>query len=858
MKTLMFSLFFLITLILINNSCAIAQSDAEIIKTSKNLLSSNNCEEAFNTAITVENKFNEKMQELLVEAYPCIIKKNFKEAYTYVVYPDDDAKSQLIKLYKFKSYLDKNVQTDSIFKKYVKLLDYNTYTRSKSIQELITSYNEKIKFIKEKIVSDSIAAITKKNEVATTKSNTVVNTTKQDTSASSTTFISPDTTTTKEKYYLIAGSYQTEALAQNAVDKLKAQGYSNAAVVGKNDYGSYRICYNSFDDKASATSELSKIKTNGISSVWLLTTNANTNSATVETSTTHTNSSNNININQKSDKTKYKIVKASDTVLTEGIYKIFYNSNWIIIDSSASASYYRIIKINASGIPFDTVKDYYAESNKLQWKGQMSKLDLQNRKKNVLEGVCIVYNSSGHIIDITYYKKGDDLWTTNYYSGQNNTTFNNGLCKALGTDQNTDKHGFGFIDNNGNIIIPFQYTHSSTGDFSEGLASVAKPGTDIFGYIDTIGNVVIPYQFNSAGSFNDNRAAVQFEKGDKWGFINRKGEMVIPSIYDEVRSFKNNECKVFLYSDTIYDSVTGWDGTIYNNPIGYLLCYINTIGIMKGDCEYIKNEPYWKYYHKKNGYNSVTLSNGGYEGELIDGKRNGYGTYTWDNGDKYEGEWKNDQRNGYGTYYYKNGTTASGTWVDGVLQSDNTSVDNTTKTYSIGVDDIVDGLLNVQNNVNSQNNVGENNTLTNISNDNTTTQMMPIKGCIGLYEMNFLSLQEDGYVIIGSLAHQTNLPIVGNRMASVPFKGWFLANDEEGGIAVGTLAIDYNITPCGQVAPIKFMEDCFIAFKEGCVTQGQIKYSLTFKGVQYPAGTNLYFKDDGSAEINTSPEIEFH
>lgn len=42
-----------------------------------------------------------------------------------------------------------------------------------------------------------------------------------------------------------------------------------------------------------------------------------------------------------------------------------------------------------------------------------------------------------------------------------------------------------------------------------------------------------------------------------------------------------------------------------------------------------------------------------YEGEVIEGKRDGTGTYTWNTGEFYDGKWTDNKMNGYGTYYYK-------------------------------------------------------------------------------------------------------------------------------------------------------------------------------------------------------------
>ena len=54
-----------------------------------------------------------------------------------------------------------------------------------------------------------------------------------------------------------------------------------------------------------------------------------------------------------------------------------------------------------------------------------------------------------------------------------------------------------------------------------------------------------------------------------------------------------------------------------------------------------------------------------YQGDLVNGVREGNGTYTFSNGDKYEGEWKNNQMEGKGVYTYQNGDKYDGEWVGG-------------------------------------------------------------------------------------------------------------------------------------------------------------------------------------------------
>ena len=61
-----------------------------------------------------------------------------------------------------------------------------------------------------------------------------------------------------------------------------------------------------------------------------------------------------------------------------------------------------------------------------------------------------------------------------------------------------------------------------------------------------------------------------------------------------------------------------------------------------------------------------------YEGEYVDGKWDGYGTYTWPSGQKYEGEWKEGKYNGHGKLTYSNDTVFEGTFVDGKKDGDGT------------------------------------------------------------------------------------------------------------------------------------------------------------------------------------------
>lgn len=62
------------------------------------------------------------------------------------------------------------------------------------------------------------------------------------------------------------------------------------------------------------------------------------------------------------------------------------------------------------------------------------------------------------------------------------------------------------------------------------------------------------------------------------------------------------------------------------------------------------------------GWGTYVFSNGEYTGEFKDGKQEGHGTYTWNNGDIYEGSWLAGKRNGTGTFTWSNGVKFQGQW----------------------------------------------------------------------------------------------------------------------------------------------------------------------------------------------------
>lgn len=67
-----------------------------------------------------------------------------------------------------------------------------------------------------------------------------------------------------------------------------------------------------------------------------------------------------------------------------------------------------------------------------------------------------------------------------------------------------------------------------------------------------------------------------------------------------------------------------------------------------------------------NGYGKYRYNNGIYSGFFKNGKRNGHGHFSWNNGDFYLGNWSNDLRNDYGSYFWKDGSHYTGEWKNNI------------------------------------------------------------------------------------------------------------------------------------------------------------------------------------------------
>ncbi|HOD80451.1 MAG: KWG Leptospira [Planctomycetes bacterium ADurb.Bin126] len=118
----------------------------------------------------------------------------------------------------------------------------------------------------------------------------------------------------------------------------------------------------------------------------------------------------------------------------------------------------------------------------------------------------------------------------------------------------------GYIDRNGKLVIPMEYT--SGGDFSEGLAPVSRKSQVVYsslrphpqgdgyvnatdepwGFIDPDNKLVVPMVYQYVWDFSEGLAPVR--RNGLWGYVDKKGREVIPPKYSLAHPFDHGAAKV--------------------------------------------------------------------------------------------------------------------------------------------------------------------------------------------------------------------------------------------------------------------------------------------------------------------------
>lgn len=98
----------------------------------------------------------------------------------------------------------------------------------------------------------------------------------------------------------------------------------------------------------------------------------------------------------------------------------------------------------------------------------------------------------------------------------------------------------GYIDKEGNEVIPLGKLSGLNSCFCEGFAVIGDGYDQKKGYINKKGEIVIPQIYSDAGDFSEGLAPVKSEETKLWGYIDKTGKMIIPMEYEDAKSFSEN------------------------------------------------------------------------------------------------------------------------------------------------------------------------------------------------------------------------------------------------------------------------------------------------------------------------------
>lgn len=121
---------------------------------------------------------------------------------------------------------------------------------------------------------------------------------------------------------------------------------------------------------------------------------------------------------------------------------------------------------------------------------------------------------------------------------------------------------YGFIDRNGNQIIPCIY--DDVKDFNEGVAPVKLNG--LWGFINDRNEWIISAKYESVTEFYDGLAG--FYENKKWGFINIKNEIILKPIYTGITFFSEGLCAV---NTSNFNAMNGGITTEVINKMGEVI-----------------------------------------------------------------------------------------------------------------------------------------------------------------------------------------------------------------------------------------------------------------------------------------------
>lgn len=165
--------------------------------------------------------------------------------------------------------------------------------------------------------------------------------------------------------------------------------------------------------------------------------------------------------------------------------------------------------------------------------------------ENFSEGRAVVkINDSWGFIDtngkVVGVAKYDLAWRFQDGVGRVRIDIPNGTRKTFEGDETLYIYRYGFVDRDGNEVIPLQFDEATY--FSEGFALASDPNSKMLGVIDKHGTFVHTPKFDDGGEFHEGLAVACAKR--RCGFINTSGGWVIKPIFESADEFRGSLARV--------------------------------------------------------------------------------------------------------------------------------------------------------------------------------------------------------------------------------------------------------------------------------------------------------------------------
>jgi len=133
--------------------------------------------------------------------------------------------------------------------------------------------------------------------------------------------------------------------------------------------------------------------------------------------------------------------------------------------------------------------------------------------------------------------------------------FSDGLAAVRISEVINNKwvYSYGFIDQKGTTVIPFQYDKIKGKGFVNGRAWVKKRGASCWTLIDKTGKELTAECYEKVGYlFDFNKGMMAVYKNGKMGFVNADGKLVVPCQYTGSTSFEEGLACIAKYDTDLY------------------------------------------------------------------------------------------------------------------------------------------------------------------------------------------------------------------------------------------------------------------------------------------------------------------